>query len=94
MQPDAQARDWVWVGVAIGAGLLSKYSAAYQIICFALFMIVWPPARSQLRCVGPYLALLLIVMATVPVAIWNAQHGWITLKHVSENAAFMRTARR
>jgi 4-amino-4-deoxy-L-arabinose transferase-like glycosyltransferase len=86
VQPDAKVRDWVWVGVAIGAGFLSKYSAAYQIICLLIFLLAWPPARQKLRTPGPYLALLLVIFATIPVVLWNYQHGWITVKHVSQNA--------
>jgi len=97
VQPDGKTSDWVWVGIAIGAGFLSKYSAAYQIICFLLFMLFWKPARQQLRRPGPYLALLIVLLCTIPVIIWNSQHGWITLRHVSQNAGldkqFQWTAR-
>jgi len=83
-QPTATARDWVWVGLAIGAGFLSKYSALYEIVCLGLFFGVH--RRDLLRQPGPYLALALALLCTIPVIIWNSQHGWITLRHVSENA--------
>src|SRR6185436_6866065 len=37
LQPAAGTQEWVWVGVAMGAGFLSKYSALYQIVCFLIF---------------------------------------------------------
>jgi membrane-associated phospholipid phosphatase len=91
VQPDARTRDWLWVGLALGGGLLSKYSAAYEIICFLFFFLAWKPARAQLRRPGPWLALGLALLSTVPVLIWNAQHGWITVKHVSQNAGLDKT---
>ena len=53
----------------------------------SLFFLFWKTARQQLRRPGPYLALAIILLSTGPVLIWNSQHGWITVKHVSENAA-------
>jgi hypothetical protein len=35
---------------------------------------------------GPYLALLVFALSTLPVIIWNAQHDWISAHHVGENA--------
>ena len=86
VQPGGKTSDWIWVGVAIGAGFLSKYSAAYQIICFLFFLLFWKPARQQLRRPGPWLALLIVALCTLPVIVWNSQHDWITLHHVSQNA--------
>jgi 4-amino-4-deoxy-L-arabinose transferase-like glycosyltransferase/membrane-associated phospholipid phosphatase len=84
MQPEGTLRDWIWTGIAMGAAFLSKYSAAYQVICFALFMAAC--RRDQFRKPGPYVALALALLCTIPVIVWNAQHHWITLRHVSENA--------
>lgn len=86
VQPDGQTRDWVSVGVAMGLGFLCKYTAAYQIICFGIFIALWPAARVQLRKPGPWLALLILLLCTLPVLVWNAQHGWITVHHVASKA--------
>src|SRR5262249_55584670 len=91
VQPNSGAREWIWVGVGIGAGFLSKYSALYQVVCFLLFLLAWPTARPHLRRAGPYLALLLVGIAATPVVIWNYQHGWATVHHVSDNAGLART---
>jgi len=86
-QPDGRTHHWLLAGLALGLGFLSKYSAAYQLACWALFFALWPPARAHLRRPGPYLALLLFAACTLPVIIWNAQHDWITATHVASNAA-------
>ncbi len=85
-QPDGKTRDWLVVGLAMGLGFLCKYSAPYQIICFGIFFALHPPARSHLRRPGPWLALLIFSICTLPVVIWNSQHGWITVHHVAGNA--------
>lgn len=86
VQPEGQTRDWAAVGVAMGLAFLCKYSALYQIICFAVFFALWPSSRGQLRKPGPWLALGIFVVCTLPVIIWNAEHNWITVHHVAGNA--------
>jgi membrane-associated phospholipid phosphatase len=86
VQADSRTRDWVAVGVAMGLGFLCKYNAMYQIICFGIFFALWAPARGQLRKSGPWLALGIFLICTLPVLIWNAQHAWITVHHVAGNA--------
>jgi 4-amino-4-deoxy-L-arabinose transferase-like glycosyltransferase/membrane-associated phospholipid phosphatase len=86
VQPDGLMRDWIAVGLAMGLAFLCKYSAFYQIICFGIFFALWAPSRIQLRKPGPWLALLIFLICTLPVIIWNAQHGWVTVGHVAGNA--------
>jgi membrane-associated phospholipid phosphatase len=86
VQPDAKTRDWFFVGLAIGLGFLCKYTAALQIVCWAILFALLPTARIQLRKPGPWLALGVFALCTLPVIIWNAQHGWITAIAVAGNA--------
>ena len=85
-QPDGQTRHWLMVGLAMGLGFLCKYTAVCQIACWAIFFALWPAARAHLRRPGPWLALLIFLVCTTPVIIWNAQHGWISAHHVAGNA--------
>jgi len=87
IQANGTTRHWVWTGVWIGLGFLSKYTAALQIICLALYFILRPESRLHLWRAGPYLALLIVALASLPVIIWNAQHSWATIEHVASNAA-------
>jgi Dolichyl-phosphate-mannose-protein mannosyltransferase/PAP2 superfamily len=86
VQPEGQARDWASVGIAMGLAFLCKYSAFYQIICFAIVFALWPPSRAQLRKSGPWLALGIFLLCTLPVIIWNSEHNWATVHHVAGNA--------
>lgn len=86
VQPDGTTSQWLITGLAAGLGFLCKYSAAYLIVCWAVFFWLWPPARAHLRRPGPWLALLILGLCTLPVVIWNAQNQWITVFHVAGDA--------
>ncbi len=85
-QPDGKTRDWLIVGLATGLGFLCKYTAMLQIICWAIFFALQPSARIHLKKIGPWLGLLVFGLCTLPVVVWNAQHGWITVSHVAGDA--------
>jgi undecaprenyl-diphosphatase len=75
---------WLAFGVALGAGFLYKYTALLLVPGIALYLL-WD--RQSLRFTGKAAAsilagLLLVVLAMAPVAIWNANHDWVTIKHL------------
>jgi len=86
VQSGGTTKQWLLVGSGAGLGFLFKYSAAYLVVCWALFFLLWVPARVHLKKAGPYLALLIFAVCTLPVIIWNSRHGWITVRHVADNA--------
>jgi membrane-associated phospholipid phosphatase len=86
VQPEGKTRDWLVVGLAIGLGFLCKYTAALQLVCWIILFALMPAARSHLRKPGPWLALTVFALCTLPVIIWNSQHDWVTITHVKANA--------
>ncbi|MFM1769108.1 MAG: hypothetical protein RJA22_1637 [Verrucomicrobiota bacterium] len=86
LQPDGRTVHWLWVGLWTGLGFLSKYTALAQVGCWAVFFALHRPARGHLRRAGPWLALGIVALCSLPVLIWNAQHGWVTLAHLGDNA--------
>ncbi len=86
VQDNSSTRSWLWVGLWMGLGFLSKATELFQLLCWAVFFILWPPARKQLRRPGPYLALLVHAICALPVLIWNAQRNWPTISHLADNA--------
>jgi len=87
VQPEGGTSQWVWTGLWMGLGFLSKYTELFQILCWIVFFGLWKPARSHLRKPGPYVALLINLLCAAPVLLWNARHHWITVEHVGANAA-------
>jgi hypothetical protein len=67
---------WVWVGLAWGGAMLSKYHAILIPLAAALFLVLDRPMRRWLREPGPYLAFCLGIAVFSPVIVWNAGHGW------------------
>jgi len=86
IQPDGRTADWLWVGLWMGLGFLSKYTALFQFLCWAVLFALWKPARKQLKTPGLYLAIIVTAICALPVLIWNAGHDWITVTHVAQNA--------
>jgi len=86
IQPDGKTSHWLWTGSWLGLGFLSKYTELLQLFCWAVFFVLWKPARIHLRKPGPYLAMLVNLVCALPVLIWNAQHNWITVFHVANDA--------
>jgi hypothetical protein len=90
VQDNGSTRDWLWTGLWMGLGFLSKYTQLFQLLCWACFFLFWPPARKHLCRPGPYLALLVNLLCTLPVVIWNAQRKWVTLSHLADRADLHR----
>jgi len=84
IQENSTPASWLWVGLWMGLGFLSKYTALFQWLCWAVFFVLWPPARRHLRRAGPCLALAVNLVCALPVIVWNYQHHWITVAHVTD----------
>ncbi|MBI3890727.1 MAG: glycosyltransferase family 39 protein [Candidatus Wallbacteria bacterium] len=78
---------WIGAGLALGLGLLSKYSM--------LIFLTWvvgaacaARARGGLRGHGRWVAAGagLALLAFVPPLVWNARHDWASFWHVAANA--------
>ncbi|MHC5538902.1 glycosyltransferase family 39 protein [Singulisphaera rosea] len=67
---------WVAVGLAWGGAMLSKYHAVFLPLGTVVYLVVEPQARRILRTPGPYVAMVLGLLAFAPVLFWNAIHGW------------------
>jgi membrane-associated phospholipid phosphatase len=90
VQSGALTRSWLWVGLWAGLAFLFEYSALLLLPCWALLFLLWPQARAHLRRPGPWLALFLLLVCTVPVVIWNWRHDWISLRDVASEASLER----
>jgi dolichol-phosphate mannosyltransferase len=72
---------WLGLGVAMGIGMLSKYSIALVGLAGLLFMVLDPVSRRWFLRWEPYAAVLVAAAFFSPVLIWNAQHDWASFTY-------------
>lgn len=75
---------WILGGLVVGLGFLAKYTNALQLLSIFLILFLSPRHRIQLLRPGPWLALLVFALCTLPVIIWNRENDWITFTHLLE----------
>jgi 4-amino-4-deoxy-L-arabinose transferase-like glycosyltransferase len=75
---------WTAFGLALGAGFLYKYTALLIVPGIAAYLfydrkrLTFSP-RAWLSIL---FALALVLLAMLPVVIWNSNHHWVTIKHL------------
>jgi len=69
---------WYLWGIALGLGLLSKYTMILLVPCMFIFLLFSPSQRYWLKRKEPYLALLIAFILFLPVIFWNWQHHWLS----------------
>lgn len=74
--------DWLLLGVAIGLGALSKYTAMVFWLALILFVWVQKDQRHLLKSFGLYLAVALSFAILAPNIMWNANHHFASFGHV------------
>ncbi len=81
-----RARPWLWLlaGVLIGLGFLAKYTNAFLLLSFVLYLAIHKDQRFQLLRPRHGLLWLGFLGTAWPPVLWNAQHDWITLTHLTE----------
>lgn len=76
-------RPWMLSGIALGAALLSKYTAVFLPLSVLLYLLFSPTHRDRLARPGPYLAAALALVVFSPVLFWNAAHDWVSFRYQS-----------
>ncbi len=75
-------RAWLGFGAMVAIGFLFKYTILLLIpsVLFAL----WVTRNKRARVSGVWISLGLLValVGLIPVGIWNAQHDWVTVRHL------------
>ncbi len=78
------AKAWIGVGIALGLGMISKYTIALLGGAMLLFLLIDKDSRKWLLRPQPYIALLIVCVLFSPVIIWNMQHAWASFAFQSE----------
>src|SRR5436309_7717592 len=69
---------WLAVGVAVGAALLSKYTALFFGPAILIWLVAVPKLRRWLISPWPYLGGAVSLAIFSPVIFWNADHHWVS----------------
>lgn len=69
---------WVWFGLLLGFGFLSKYTILMVALSAALWLFHLKP--RWLRQPGPWIAVVLAFVCCLPILYWNWSQGWPSFK--------------
>jgi Dolichyl-phosphate-mannose-protein mannosyltransferase len=69
---------WLAVGAAVGAALLSKYTALFFGPAILIWLVSVPKLRRWLISPWLYLGGLVALAIFTPVILWNADHHWVS----------------
>ena len=69
---------WLAVGVAVGCGLLSKYTALFFGAEILLWLLLVKEMRRWLVSPWPYLGGIVAFAVFAPTILWNADHQWVS----------------
>jgi 4-amino-4-deoxy-L-arabinose transferase-like glycosyltransferase len=75
---------WAWplAGFIVGLGILAKYTMILFIPSLALFLLASRRRRSCLIRPGFWIMTGTAVLCCLPIVFWNANHNWVSLRHV------------
>ena len=79
---------WAWpcLGLLIGVGMLAKYTMVLWLPSAGLFLLFSRSSRRLLFRPGFWVAAAIGALCCLPILIWNAQHQWVTFRHMSGHA--------
>jgi hypothetical protein len=70
--------SWPLLGLAVGVGLETKYTLAVPVVLLLAACLAW--RRDLLRSPGFPVALAIAVALLVPNLVWQAAHGWTSVR--------------
>ncbi|MDD5035404.1 MAG: glycosyltransferase family 39 protein [Methylococcaceae bacterium] len=75
-------RYWLFTGIAMGLGLLSKYTMVFFVVCALVHALL-----NQLEWRRKYLVSIGVAfLIFLPNLIWNLNHRWVSFSHTAEIA--------
>ena len=84
LHEDGGWRHWLVLGLAVGLGLLTKYTMAAFLPSALLVMLAGASGRRALAGPRPWVALLLAVLVFAPNLWWNWTHDFPTFRHTAD----------
>lgn len=83
LQQRDRLRDWAWLGLWLGLGLLSKYTVAVLLVA-VVGVLATRPAAARHPLGGPALMLAVLALLLAPHLAWNAAWSWPTWQHTAD----------
>jgi 4-amino-4-deoxy-L-arabinose transferase-like glycosyltransferase len=80
--------EWRWaimLGLALGAGLMSKYAMIYFPLCLAVFALLDRDGRNVLLRGKFWVAIAIAAICLAPNIAWNIANGFVTATHTGDN---------
>lgn len=74
---------WLAAGAALGAGMLSKYTAAFLVPSIFVYLLLSKRDRHWLWSPWPTLGGVCSLIVFSPVIYWNATHEWVSFRFQS-----------
>ncbi|WP_407276042.1 glycosyltransferase family 39 protein [Halothiobacillus sp. DCM-1] len=79
--------DWALTGLALGLGLLSKYSTIILIAVFFLYLLFEPAHRAKWRSPALWFGVLVGFGVFLPNLLWLFQHEFLPLRYAFDRSA-------
>lgn len=81
---DGARWPWIAAGALTGVGFLAKYAALLWWVGVPLFAALSASGRARVRWRWAIAGFALALACTWPVWVWNAQHDWVSFRHVAK----------
>jgi 4-amino-4-deoxy-L-arabinose transferase-like glycosyltransferase len=69
--------DWFWLGMAIGAGFLAKFTNGVQLICIGFFLLWSKEHRALIFSRKMFVMCAAFGVCCLPILWWNIQTHWV-----------------
>ncbi|MDP5239892.1 glycosyltransferase family 39 protein [Uliginosibacterium sp. 31-16] len=77
-------RDWLWMGAAVGVGIMAKYTMAAFAASAVLYLLLDRRRRHLFAHPGLWAAIALACVIVLPNILWNWAHDFPTLRHTAD----------
>ena len=90
-----RSSKWAWpvLGLAIGIGILAKYTMVLFLPSLGLFLFFSREHRNLICRPGFWIMTGIAALCCTPILVWNLQNDWVTLKHVGGQAGLREAER-
>ncbi len=75
--------QWLLTGFWFGIGMLAKFTMVLFAVSIFIYGLTTLRHRQRLMEIRPYVGFLLGMILFCPVILWNARHGWNSVRHVA-----------